>query len=314
MMRPSRSDPWVSVVIPAYNAERYLADTIESVLAQTFRSFEIIIVDDGSTDNTKAIAESFRADGVSVVTQANAGTAAARNRALSVARGRFISLLDSDDLWEPDCLQTMVEFLEQHPQVSIAFCDSRYFGETKFAGRTYQELYPPNAPLTFARVAGLVSHVCLDAMLRREVFDDIGGFDDKLRAVEDFDLWVRALHAGYRIEPVPRVLVHYRRHAASVSAGAALMYSSAVQVLEKWRAAACLDREDREAVERGYREMRFQLDVRTATDHIRAGEFALAKAALQRACAYRPKWRYLVARLGLAIAPGMTRLALRRSG
>jgi glycosyltransferase involved in cell wall biosynthesis len=311
-MAPSSTSPAVSVVIPAYNAEPYLAATLESVLAQTFRSFEIIVVDDGSTDATKKIAEDYRGRGVSVLSQTNAGTAAARNRALSVVRGRFIALLDSDDLWEPDHLKTMVQFLERQPDVSIAFCDSLFFGETKFAGKTYQELYPPNPPITFARVAGLASHICLDAVLRREVFDRIGGFDETLRAVEDFDLWLRALHAGCRVEPVPRVLVRYRRHAASVSASGALMYSSALQVLAKWRGRADLDREAKDAIERGYLQMQFHLDVSRAVDYIRTGEFALARAALRRACAYQPKWRYRAARLGLAIAPGMTRLAVRR--
>jgi glycosyltransferase involved in cell wall biosynthesis len=313
-MAPSGSDPLVSVVIPAYNARPYIAATIESVLAQSFQSFEVVVVDDGSTDGTGAVVREYRHPAVSVLCQANAGTAAARNRALSVARGKFIALLDSDDLWERDYLQTMVQVLEQHPDVSIAFCDSLLFGETKFAGRTYQELYPPNPPITFARVAGLVSHVCLDAVLRREVFDRIGGFDEQLRAVEDFDLWLRALHAGCRLEPVPRVLVRYRRHAASVSASGTTMYSSALQVLAKWRGRADLDPEAKEAVERGYREMQFHLDLRHATDHICAGEFSLARMELRRVCAYRPKWRYLTAWLALAIAPSMLRLALRRRG
>ncbi len=307
----ARFSPLVSVVIPAYNAQPYLGDTLQSALGQTYRSFEIIVVDDGSTDDTGAIAESYRERGVIVLSQTNAGAAAARNRALSVARGKLVALLDSDDLWQPDYLETMVQFLDRHAEVSIAFCDSRFFGESKFAGKTYQEVYPPTPPITFAKVAGGVSHICLDAVLRRDVFSRVGMFDETLRAVEDFDLWLRALQVGCRIEPVPRVLVDYRRHAASVSANSTAMYSAILQVLDKWRGRAGLGAEERQAVERTYLQTQFQLDVRHAVDHIRNGEILLARTALRRACAHQPKWRYRAVRIGLAVAPGVTRLALR---
>lgn len=304
--------PIVSVLIPAYNAQLYIRDTLESVLGQSFRSFEIIVVDDGSTDDTRAIVKSYGRRGVVVLSQPNAGPAAARNRALSHARGKFIALLDSDDIWEPDCLQTMVEFLDRQPEVSIAFCDSRFFGATKLAGKTFQEVYPPCPPITFAKAAGCVSHVCLDAIIRREVFDRIGGFDEALRAAEDFDLWLRALRAGCRIEPLARVLVRYRRHAASISAHSTLADAAALQVLDKWGGQPCLDAEENAAVERTRLQMQFKLDLRHAVDHIHNGEFLLARAALRRVCGYRPKWRYRAARLALAIAPRMTRCAFRR--
>ena len=310
-MAPSSSPPVVSIVIPAYNAQAYLGDTLESALNQTYRSFEIIVVDDGSTDATAAVAENYRSRGVRVLLQANAGAAAARNRALLVARGKLVVLLDSDDLWEPDYLETMVQFLDRNPEVSIAFCNSRFFGESKHAGKTYQEVYPPAPPITFAKLAGQVSHVCLDAILRREVFKRVGMFDERLQAVEDFDLWLRALQAGCRIEPIARVLVHYRRHAASVSADSTVMGSAVLQVLDKWRGRADLAAEEREAIERTYLQTQFHLDLKHAVDHIRNGEFPLARSALRRACAYQPKWRYRAARMGLAVAPGMTRLALR---
>ncbi len=298
-------------MIPAYNARAYLAETLELALDQTFQSFEIIVVDDGSTDDTRAIAERYRARGVTVLTQPNAGAAAARNRGLSIARGKFIALLDSDDLWERDCLHTMVGFLESHPNVSVAFCNSLFFGETQFAGKTFQQVYPPSPPITFTRVAGCLSHICLDAIIRREVFDCVGRFDERLRAAEDFDLWLRVLYAGCRIEPIPRVLVRYRRHAASVSAHRTRAHSAALQVLDKWRGEARLDAAAQSAIASTRSQLQFHLDVGHALDHIHAGEFALARAALRRACAYRPKWRYRAARLGLGIAPGLIRFALR---
>jgi glycosyltransferase involved in cell wall biosynthesis len=104
--------PQVSVVIPAHTARKYIAETLESPLNQNLHSFEIIVVDDGSSDGTRTVVEKYRDRGVVLLRQPNSGIRAARNRALSVARGQFVALLDSDDLWEPDCLQTMVGFLE----------------------------------------------------------------------------------------------------------------------------------------------------------------------------------------------------------
>jgi glycosyltransferase involved in cell wall biosynthesis len=104
--------PQVSVVIPAYTARKYIAETLESPLNQNLRSFEIIVVDDGSGDGTHTVVEEYRDRGVVLLRQPNSGIRAARTRALSVARGQFVALLDSDDLWEPDYLQTMVAFLE----------------------------------------------------------------------------------------------------------------------------------------------------------------------------------------------------------
>jgi GT2 family glycosyltransferase len=303
--------PQVTVVVPAYNAGQYIGATLESALNQDFDSFEIIVVDDGSTDGTHTIVEKYRDRGVVLVRQSNAGLGAARNRALSNARGRFVALLDSDDLWEPDYLRTMVGFLDLNPDVSIAFSDTLFFGVSKFVGRRFQEVYPPCPPITFAKVAALISHVSCAATLRREVFTRVGVFDEHMLGTEDFDLWLRALHAGCRIEPVSKVLVHYRRHASTLSSNGIVMYSSALKALEKWRSHASLGIEERQAVERTYLQMQSYLDVRHAVDHIHNGEYSLARSALRRACKSRPKWRYRAAQIGLAVAPGITRLALR---
>jgi glycosyltransferase involved in cell wall biosynthesis len=309
-MVQSNSRPVVSVIIPAYNARLYIGATLESAVNQTFRSFEIIVVDDGSTDDTQSIAQNFCDRGVTVISQSNAGAAAARNRALSIARGEYVALLDSDDLWEPDYLQTMVGFLISHPEISIAFSDSVFFGQSMYSGRRFQEVYPPCAPITFAKVAAQVSHVCVAATIRREVFDRIGLFDARLRAVDDFDLWLRALHAGCRIEPVQRVLVRYRRHVSALSFEGTLNYSSGLQILAKWRDRNDLGQEERQAVEKSWQEFLYHFNLGEALGHIRKRNFALARQQLRQAEERVPKWRFRAARLGLALAPGATRLAV----
>lgn len=306
------SEPRVSVVIPAYNAQDFIAETLESALNQSFRAFEIIVVDDGSCDGTHAIVDKYCNRGVTLLTQPNAGIGAARNRALSVAQSKLIALLDSDDLWEPDYLHTMVGFLDRNPEVSIAFSDQLFFGKSKFSGRRYQEVYPPSPPITFAKLAGGISNVSISATLRRDVFARVGLFEqgEAIRGGEDFDLWLRALHAGCRIEPVPCVLARYRRHVDSLSSSTP-MEKAALYALGKWRGEKSLTAPEREAVETAYLRIRSYLDVREAISHIHTGDYALALAALRRACEYNPKWRYRAARLGLAVWPGLTRVALR---
>lgn len=306
------SEPRVSVVIPAYNAQDFIAETLESALNQSFRSFEIIVVDDGSTDATRAVVETYRDRGVILLSQTNGGPAKARNHALSVARGEFVALLDSDDLWELPYLETMVAFLDQNPEVSIAFSDQLFFGKSKFAGQRFQKNYPPSPPITFAKVAAGISHVSLSATLRREVFARCGLFDEAaaLRGAEDFDLWLRALHAGCRIEPVPCVLARYRRHVDSISSSTPIE-KAALYALGKWRGGNLLTAPEIEAVKTSYLRIEAYLDVRAAISHIHNGEYALALAALRRACEFQPKWRYRAARLALALWPGLTRVALR---
>ena len=188
--------PQVTVVIPANNARQYIWTTLESALNQDFDSFEIIVVDGGSADGTHTIVEKYRDREVVLLRQSNAGLGAARKRALSVARGKFVALLDSDDLWEPAYLRTMVGFFDLNPDVSVAFSDTLFFEVSKFVGRRFQEVYPPCPPITFAKVAGLISHVSCAATSRREVFTRVGVLDEDMLRTEDFDLWLRALHTG----------------------------------------------------------------------------------------------------------------------
>ena len=306
------SEPRVSVVVPAYNAQDYIVETLESAINQRFYSFEIIVVDDGSTDETHAIVEKYRDRGVILLTQSNAGIGAARNRALSAARGEFIALLDADDVWEPEYLQTMIAFLDQNPEVSIAFSDQLFFGKSKFAGKKFQDIYPPSPPITFAKLAAGISHISISATLRCDVFTRVGMFEqsEAIKGGEDFDLWLRALHAGCRIEPVRSVLARYRRHVDSLSSSKS-MEKAALYALGKWRGTDSLTAPERQAIEATYLRIQSYLDVRAAISHIHNGEYILASAALRRACEHNPKWRYRAARLGLALWPGFTRAALR---
>lgn len=190
--------PKVSVIIPAYNAASYIHRAVDSVLAQTFENFELLVVDDGSSDNTLAVLARY-GDRVRAVTQANNGPAAARNHGLSEARGEYVAFLDADDHWLPEKIERQVELMEQRPDVG--FCSSatevvNTAGETvgSWPCRPDAAPFPDILFMQGTVISGSTSGV----LARRQLIADLGGFDETLRGFEDPDLWIRlAAHTSY---------------------------------------------------------------------------------------------------------------------
>lgn len=212
--------PRVSVIIPTHDGQRHIAETLDSVLAQTYRDFEVIVVDDGSRDRTRDIVAGYGAP-VRLVVQPNAGVCAARNRGLREARGALICLLDHDDYWFPDKLATQVACMERHADVGVVFAaflpwhagaDGRFPQPDGFV-RAEQ----PDA--VDARFSGWIYHEFLldcwmltsTAMFRAEVFERCGGFDEKLPFSEDWELWLRIARV-YPFIMLRRANTLYRQH------------------------------------------------------------------------------------------------------
>ncbi len=197
-----------SCVVPAYNGEQYLRDAIESIFAQDYRPLEVIVVDDGSTDSSATIAQSFK--DVTLIQQLNQGVAAARNTALGAACGDFIAFLDQDDLWMPDKLSIQIDYLLQHPTIQFTFTEEEYFLE----GRT-------SLPEWFKNAALLNRHAGVNlgtVVARRTVFDQIGDFDIRYRFASDSDWLFRANAAAVSKALVPKVLLRRRIHDKNESA------------------------------------------------------------------------------------------------
>lgn len=230
--------PAVSVIMPAYNVGPYIGEAIQSVLAQTFTDFELVIVDDGSTDDTYDIAQRF-ADAdprITIVRQENRGLSAARNTALRHARADLMALLDSDDLWTPEFLASQTALLAAHPEVDIVTGNAWTLG-----GRTHGE---PARPCPDPRPGPNLTTILSDelavfimSVFRRRVYDVIGGFDESLRTNEDFDFWLRAAVAGFRFMRNDRPLGYYRRRDDSLSANEIRMLRGALRVYHKQRPA-----------------------------------------------------------------------------
>lgn len=226
--------PTVSVVIPAYNAAWCVRRAIDSVLTQSWRDLELIVVNDGSTDKTADILRAY-GDRVIRIDQDNAGMSAARNTGIGAARGRYIAFLDADDLWLPDKLARQVALLEQ--QADLAFCstcarfedpDGHPAGEWGCPASGRVSL--PQVLENHAAIAGGASSV----LARSEIVKRLGGFDEALRGAEDTDLWVRLAAEG-EFACIAEPLVVVLRRPDSVSRNYEQMRAGALAMTRKNR-------------------------------------------------------------------------------
>lgn len=234
MTRMTDTPPTVSVAIPAYNAAWCVARAIDSVLAQSFQDFELIVVNDGSTDGTAQVLAGYGA-ALRVIDQPNGGLSNARNTGINAARGRYVAFLDADDWWLPGKLAGQVALMESCP--ALAFCstsakleapDGHPLGEWRARDTSLPALEAIFAENAF--VAGSGSAV----MARREAFLQAGGFDETLRSLEDIDMWMRlAALGGYACLDEPLAVILKRP--GSMSGNLAVMRDCALRVMRKNR-------------------------------------------------------------------------------
>jgi len=226
--------PRVSVVIPAYNAAWCVARAVDSVLNQSFRDFELIVVNDGSTDRTAEVLVGYR-ERLHVVDQANGGLSSARNAGIAAARGHYVAFLDADDWWLPDKLARQVAWMEARPE--LVFCSTTTRVRTpegkalpdwccgESSGSPLERIFSANA-----HVAGSGSAV----LARRDALVRTGGFDETLRSLEDIDMWMRlAVLGGYACLDEPLTVIEKRGD--SMSGNLEMMRASAIAVMKKNR-------------------------------------------------------------------------------
>jgi glycosyltransferase involved in cell wall biosynthesis len=202
--------PLISCIVPVYNGERYVAAALDSILAQTYRPLEILVVDDGSTDGTREMIASY-GERVRYFQQRHAGPGSARNLGVSQARGEFVAFLDADDLWHPEKLARQMARFEARPELDLCVTGGRNFWipeviETDERSRDPQHTEP---------WPGYVSSPTL--LARRKAFERVGPFDTGLEQGEDRDWFIRAAELGLVKELLPEVLLHRRLHDANIS-------------------------------------------------------------------------------------------------
>ncbi len=295
--------PTVSVIIPAYNVEAYIGETLASLFAQTCQDFEAILINDGSTDGTEAAIEPFR-DRLVYIRQENKGVMAARNTGLRAARGRYIALLDSDDLLLPRFLEALVVMLEADPELSAAYPNAYFFGSPNFDGKLHQEVFPVAEPVTFDRVLRRECYVFGLLVFRRRVIDEVGNYDESLQGqgAEDFELWLRMLRNGHRFAFTNEPLAKYRwRHDSLSNTGAGIL-SCIVSVYEKLLRDD-LTTDQRRWIDSQLPELRAQLSYARFKDELRKKSFAEAARHLDEANGFYRQPKLALMQLAMKIAP-----------
>lgn len=230
--------PEISVIIPAYNAELTIIETIQSVQQQTFQDFELIVIDDGSKDRTVELVHSLKDERLKIFSYENGGVCVARNRGVSHSTGEFIAFLDADDLWTSDKLELQLKALQEHPEAGVAYswtCFMDEQGESlsflssppySFEGNVYQKLL----------VSDFI-HSGSNTLIRRQAIESVGDFDSACAGCADWDYWLR-LSVNWNFVVVSKHQILYRRSSGSMSSKVEVMKKEAIIALEKaYRAA-----------------------------------------------------------------------------
>ena len=223
--------PLISVVIPVYNGEKTIAETIESVLNQSFSNFEIVVINDGSQDSTLDVIASIQDPRIKIFSYPNAGLSASRNRGISQSSGEFIAFLDADDLWTPDKLEAQLTALQENPNAAVAY------SWTDFIDETSQFLKPgPHFTISGDVYAELLRGNFLangsNPLIRRQALIKVGSFDVSFSGVADWELYLRlATHYHFVAVPSPQIL--YRLSANSMSTNLFKQEADSIQFIEQ---------------------------------------------------------------------------------
>jgi glycosyltransferase involved in cell wall biosynthesis len=307
--------PAVSVIVPAYGVTRYIAEALNSVLEQTYTDYELIVVNDGCPDGAslEAVLRPYL-DRIIYVKKENGGVSSARNAGIRVARAPLIAFLDGDDAWTPDYLAVQTDFLRMHPQTDIVYSDAVLFGDGQLAGHRATDLSPSHGEVNFESLVSCRCSVIYSVMARKPVILALGGFDESLRRAEDFDLWVRAAHAGAKIAYHGQTILRYRVGTSGLSADAAAMREAAFAVLEKLRRTLPLSPAEQSALGKAQQAFRGDVIYYHMMNALHAHDTSGALSELRQLLRVRWTLKHALLGIGLRCAPELTlRVADRRA-
>lgn len=224
----------VSVIIPAYNSSEFIVQTLDSALAQTFKGFEIIIVNDGSPDTEKLekVLKPY-SDKIIYIKHENKGAGAARNTAIDKARGEYLAFLDSDDIWFPEFLKSQMEFIEKN-NFDLVYTDALLFGESSLDGKTFMETCPSNGVVKVKSLLDLSCNVLTSATLaRKSAVLQAGKFEQEKVRAHDFVLWLKIARHGFQIGYQKKVLLKHRVRIESLSGDSIEQIQRAINVFKR---------------------------------------------------------------------------------
>ena len=306
MTEQPHEDPLISVIIPAYNSAEFMGETLDSVFAQTYTSFEVIVINDGSADTPELeqVLQRYPSN-LRYIKQENQGAAAARNAGLRAATGDLIAFLDADDTWVPEFLEKQMALLKRS-ETDFVFADARLFGDPKLDGLTFMQVEPSNGPVTPENLLSVTVCVLTSTVLAlKKPILDVGLFDISIRRGQDFDLWLRLSKAGVRMAYTREVLAAHRIVESGLSGGAISQLERTLSVIETVKARMQLTRTEQEALEinrsRTLRELATELGKKKLLER----DFSGALESFNEAQKIQHVWKVFFVCLGLRVAPGM---------
>ena len=300
----SATNPTVSVIIPAYNAAKYIGEALNSVLSQTVPSCEVIVVNDGSLDSDDLERELKRyPQTLHYIKQDNRGAAAARNTGLRAATAEFVAFLDADDMWLTNFLEKQLLLLK-NKKADLVFADALLLGETPLAGRTFMQVEPSRGEVTPERLLSMkVSILTSSVVARKKPILDVGLFDETLRRGQDFDLWLRLAKAGARFTYQREVLVHHRIVDTGLSGNMLSQIERTLTVLDAVKRKQTLTVNEEAALQLSRNMTLQKLALENGKEKLLRKDFAGARESFDEAKKFRPTWKLILVSLGLRVAP-----------
>ena len=295
--------PLISVIIPAYNAAEFIGETLDSVFAQTFTRYEVIVINDGSPDTEalERVLERYPSN-LHYIKQENQGAAAARNTGISAANAEFIAFLDADDTWLPEFLEKQMDFLELS-NADFVFCDALLVGDTPLAGRTFMQLQPSRGAVTPENLLSIKVTVLTSTVLSRKApILEVGMFDKTIKRGHDFDLWLRLAKLRIRFAYHNEVLAHHRIIESGLSGGTVSQLQRTLAVLETIKAKGLTASEEAALQFNMNRTLR-ELALENGKEKLIDRDFHGARQSFNEAQRFRHSWKIAFVCLALRISP-----------
>jgi len=298
--------PNVSIIIPAYNVAGFIEETLNSVLAQSYEDYEIILINDGSpdSDELETVLEPFSSKLI-YVKQKNGGAASARNAGIRIARGEWLAFLDGDDIWLPEYLAKQLAVLS-HKKGDLVYADAFLCGEVRDSSRTFMQASPSNGNVTVkALISGTCNIITSGTVVRREAVVVAGMFDESLPRIgmEDFDLWVRLVRAGINITYHRDVLLKYRVRSNSLSGTNIQRAQRSVTALEIIKQKYDVSAAESTALAGQLRWAKANVAVEKCKLNLARNDFRAARANILEACALDPRLKLKLLSLLLGVSP-----------
>lgn len=305
--RVKSDDPLISIIIPAYNVAAYISETIDSALAQTFKDFEIIVVNDGSpdTEDLEKILETYY-DRIIYIKQKNGGAASARNTAILESRGSILAFLDGDDVWFPEKLSSQIKVLE-NSIFEMIYCNAILFGEPLYESQKFMDKSPSKGEVTPETLLnGNCNVLTSGSIVKKDLVVKCGLFDEKAVRIEDFDLWFRLCKNGVRIGYQQDVLLKYRVRTGSLTGDNVEKAERTIAALQMVKHKHIFTEPELKAWEERLKASKAELVLEKGKNNLVKGNFSEARKNFSEANAYSKNFKLTVLNLLLVLSPKLT--------